>query len=125
MLTSKDLGNQNSKWEASYDWLYNLTKKINKELRERNKLEKEENNILDARTTTVANLLDNINEQKQSLLQSLSYENERYTKRQRELAYANKTAQDKGIRQYVWMDKNNTVQINYDEIREVTDSAKG
>lgn len=125
LLADSGIGNQNSKWEASYDWLYNLTKKMNKELRERNKLEKEENNILDARTTTVADLLDNINEQKQSLLQSLSYENERYTKRQRELAHANKTAQNKGISQYVWMDKNNTVQINYDEIREVTDSAKG
>ena len=125
LLADSGIGNQNSKWEASYDWLYNLTKKMNKELRERNKLEKEENNILDARITTVADLLDNINEQKQSLLQSLSYENERYTKRQRELAHANKTAQNKGISQYVWMDKNNTVQINYDEIREVTDSAKG
>ncbi len=125
LLTDSGIGNQESKWEASYDWLYNLTKKMNKELRERNKLEKEENNILDARITTVADLLDNINEQKQSLLQSLSYENERYTKRQRELAHANKTAQNKGISQYVWMDKNNTVQINYDEIREVTDSAKG
>lgn len=125
MLTSKGLGNQNSKFEASYDWLYNLTKKMNKELRERNKLEKEENNILDARTTTVADLLDNINEQKQSLLQSLSYENERYTKRQRELAHANKTAQDKGVSQYVWMDSNNTVQIDYDEIRKITDSTKG
>lgn len=125
LLADSGIGNQDTKWEASYDWLYNLTKKMNKELRERNKLEKEENNILDARTTTVADLLDNINEQKQSLLQSLSYENERYMKRQRELAYANKTAQDKGISQYVWMDKNNTVQINYDEIREVTDSAKG
>lgn len=125
LLADSGIGDQNSKWEASYDWLYNLTKKINKELRERNKLEKEENNILDARTTTVADLLDNINEQKQSLLQSLSYENERYTKRRRELAKANKTAQDKGVSQYVWMDKNNTVQINYDKIREVTDSAKG
>ncbi len=125
LLADSGIGDQNSKWEASYDWLYNLTKKINKELRERNKLEKEENNILDARTTTVADLLDNINEQKQSLLQSLSYENERYTKRQRELTKANKTAQDKGVSQYVWMDKNNTVQINYDKIREVTDSAKG
>lgn len=125
LLADSGIGNQNSKWEASYDWLYNLTKKMNKELRERNKLEKEENNILDARITTVADLLDNINEQKQSLLQSLSYENERYTKRQRELAHANKTAQNKGISQYVWMDKNNTVQINYDEIRKVTDSAKG
>ena len=125
LLTDSGIGNQESKWEASYDWLYNLTKKMNKELRERNKLEKEENNILDARITTVADLLDNINEQKQSLLQSLSYENERYTKRQRELAHANKTAQNKGISQYVWMDKNNTVQINYDEISEVTDSAKG
>lgn len=125
LLADSGIGNQDTKWEASYDWLYNLTKKMNKELRERNKLEKEENNILDARTTTVADLLDNINEQKQLLLQSLSYENERYTKRQRELAYANKTAQGKGISQYVWMDKNNTVQINYDKIREVTDSAKG
>lgn len=125
MLAEGGLSGKDTKWEASYDWLYNLTKKMNKELRERNKLEKEENNILDARTTTVADLLDNINEQKQSLLQSLSYENERYTKRQRELAYANKTAQDKGISQYVWMDKNNTVQINYDKIRKVTDSAKG
>lgn len=125
MLAEGGLSGKDTKWEASYDWLYNLTKKMNKELRERNKLEKEENNILDARTTTVADLLDNINEQKQSLLQSLSYENERYTKRQRELAYANKTAQGKGISQYVWMDKNNTVQINYDKIREVTDSAKG
>lgn len=125
MLAEGGLSGKDTKWEASYDWLYNLTKKMNKELRERNKLEKEENNILDARTTTVADLLDNINEQKQSLLQSLSYENERYTKRQRELAHANKTAQDKSISQYVWMDKNNTVQINYDKIREVTDSAKG
>lgn len=125
LLTGSGIGNQESKWEASYDWLYNLTKKMNKELRERNKLEKEENNILDARTTTVADLLDNINEQKQSLFQSLSYENERYTKRQRELAHANKTAQNKGISQYVWMDKNNSVQINYDKIRKVTDSAKG
>lgn len=125
MLAEGGLSGKDTKWEASYDWLYNLTKKMNKELRERNKLEKEENNILDARTTTVADLLDNINEQKQSLLQSLSYENERYTKRQRELNEANKTARANDISKYVWMDSDNTVQINYDEIRKVTDSAKG
>lgn len=125
MLAEGGLSGKDTKWEASYDWLYNLTKKMNKELRERNKLEKEENNILDARTTTVADLLDNINEQKQSLLQSLSYENERYTKRQRELAKANETAKANKVSQYVWMDENNTVQIDYDAMREVTDSAKG
>lgn len=112
-------------FEASYDWLYNLTKKMNKELRERNKLEKEENNILDARTTTVADLLDNINEQKQSLLQSLSYENERYTKRQKELNKANSDARRYQVSQYVWMDKDNTVQIDYDAIKGITDPAIG
>lgn len=125
MLAEGGLSGKDTKWEASYDWLYNLTKKMNKELRERNKLEKEENNILDARTTTVADLLDNINEQKQSLLQSLSYENERYTKRQKELNKANSDARRYQVSQYVWMDKDNTVQIDYDAIKGITDPAIG
>lgn len=125
MLAEGGLSGKDTKWEASYDWLYNLTKKMNKELRERNKLEKEENNILDARTTTVADLLDNINEQKQSLLQSLSYENERYTKRQRELNKANSDARRYQVSQYVWMDKDNTVQIDYNAIKGITDPAIG
>lgn len=54
-------------WENPYDKLYNLTEKINEALRQREKLEREYDRILERRGSTFRELRKNYNSQLQSL----------------------------------------------------------
>lgn len=54
-------------WENPYDKLYNLTEKINESLRQREKLEREYDRILERRGSTFRELRKNYNSQLQSL----------------------------------------------------------
>ena len=59
-------------WENPYDKLYNLTEKINESLRQREKLEREYDRILERRGSTFTELRKNYNFQLQSLQKEIA-----------------------------------------------------
>lgn len=63
---------KDSTWENPYDKLYNLTEKINEALRQREKLEREYDRILERRGSTFQELRKNYNNQLSSLKQEVS-----------------------------------------------------
>lgn len=65
-----------STWENPYDKLYNLTEKINESLRQREKLEREYDRILERRGSTFTELRKNYNAQLQSLQKEIVLQNQ-------------------------------------------------
>lgn len=63
-----------STWENPYDKLYNLTEKINEALRQREKLEREYDRILERRGSTFQELRKNYNSQLQSLQKEITFQ---------------------------------------------------
>lgn len=63
-------------WENPYDKLYNLTEKINEALRQREKLEREYDRILERRGSTFQELRKNYNAQLQSLQKEITLQNQ-------------------------------------------------
>lgn len=63
---------KDSTWENPYDKLYNLTEKINEALRQREKLEREYDRILERRGSTFQELRKNYNNQLNSLKQEIN-----------------------------------------------------
>lgn len=63
-------------WENPYDKLYNLTEEINEALRQREKLEREYNRILERRGSTFRELRKNYNAQLQSLQKEIALQNQ-------------------------------------------------
>ena len=61
-----------STWENPYDKLYNLTEEINEALRQREKLEREYDRILERRGSTFTELRKNYNSQLQSLQKEIA-----------------------------------------------------
>ena len=65
-----------SAWENPYDKLYNLTEEINEALRQREKLEREYDRILERRGSTFQELRKNYNAQLQSLQKEIALQNQ-------------------------------------------------
>lgn len=65
-----------STWENPYDKLYNLTEEINEALRQREKLEREYDRILERRGSTFRELRKNYNSQLQSLQKEIALQNQ-------------------------------------------------
>lgn len=65
-----------STWENPYDKLYNLTEEINESLRQREKLEREYDRILERRGSTFKELRKNYNSQLQSLQKEIALQNQ-------------------------------------------------
>ena len=63
-------------WENPYDKLYNLTEEINEALRQREKLEREYDRILERRGSTFQELRRNYNAQLQSLQKEIALQNQ-------------------------------------------------
>lgn len=108
---------EDTPWEQSYDWLYNLIQRTNKEIRVRNKLEKDYNNLVDQRYDNSVNVLRNLREQENSLKKQKQYYEEQLSGRQKELADLQSEYAD--VSQYVYF-ANGMAQINYDAIKGVS-----
>ena len=111
-------------WENTFDWLYNLTQDINEELREREKLEKKYNRLIEDRNKSATDILQNIRAQEASLKQQQKLQQEMYDKRKQEMKRTLSEYSDVSqYGTYNWSD--NTVEINWDAINKVTDTEKG
>lgn len=71
-------------WVADYDWLYNLVEKTNEEIRKRNKLEWEYDQILKNRKKSAADLLKNLQDQEASLKRQQDYYDQQMSGRMKE-----------------------------------------
>lgn len=67
---------KDSDWENPYDKLYNLTEEINEALRQREKLEREYDRILERRGSTFQELRKNYSSQLQSLQKEIALQNQ-------------------------------------------------
>ena len=111
-------------WENTFDWLYNLTQDINEELREREKLEKKYNRLIEDRNKSATDILENIRAQEASLEQQRKLQQQMYDKRKQEMQRTLSEYSDVSqYGTYNWSD--NTVEINWNAIDKVTDTEKG
>lgn len=116
--------NSSNKWENSYDWLYNLTQKINEELRIREKLEKRYDRILNNRRMNEKDVIAAREKELQSLMKELNLQTEMYEKRRGEISTI--LRDNKDLTKYATYDfENNMVQINWDKINKVSDETLG
>lgn len=74
--TGSSSSKKETTWENPYDKLYNLTEKINEALRQREKLEREYDRILERRGSTFQELRKNYNAQLQSLQKEIALQNQ-------------------------------------------------
>lgn len=74
--TGSSSSKKDSAWENPYDKLYNLTEEINEALRQREKLEREYDRILERRGSTFQELRKNYNAQLQSLQKEIALQNQ-------------------------------------------------
>ena len=74
--TGSSSSKKESTWENPYDKLYNLTEEINEALRQREKLEREYDRILERRGSTFQELRRNYNAQLQSLQKEIALQNQ-------------------------------------------------
>lgn len=130
-------GSSSKAWENPYDELYNLTQKINTQLREREKLEKDYDRLLQRRSESV----EEIKQKSLDILAALYRErdlNQQLLEGRRQQAakilnqaYLDddgtfKTFGQMGMAKYGSIDVNTgEVQINYDLIDSVTDAIEG
>lgn len=111
-------------WENTFDWLYNLTQDINEELREREKLEKKYNRLIEDRNKSATDILENVRAQEASLEQQRKLQQQMYDKRKQEMQRTLSEYSDVSqYGTYNWSD--NTVEINWNAIDKVTDTEKG
>lgn len=74
--TGSSSSKKESTWENPYDKLYNLTEEINEALRQREKLEREYDRILERRGSTFQELRKNYSSQLQSLQKEIALQNQ-------------------------------------------------
>ena len=127
--SKKDKGSGSSKkeeekWENTYDWLYNLTQDINEELRTREKLEKNYDRLLKDTSKSAADLHKNLQNQLDTLEKQKDMYQEMYDSRKKELEGVLKAGKNYSeYATYNW--KDNTVEINWAKLNEVTDKTQG
>lgn len=119
-ISNIDLFSGSNKLDLSaYDWLYNLVQHINKEIRLRNKLEKENEKTLRAEGNTVKEMTDNLLQNNKARLDSLATER---AMQEKQLQNRKREAEilmdvNSQFKKYAWFDQDrNEVQINYDAI---------
>ena len=111
-------------WENPYDWLYNLTQKINAELRTREKLERRYQRLLKTYAGSGAELKKITDQELASLEKRKKLEEQMIELRKKELKEY--LAANAALAQYASIDwELEVVTINWDKINTVTDKEQG
>lgn len=111
-------------WKNTYDWLYNLTADINAKLREREKLEKKYDRLLENRKSTAKDIYKNYKDQVKTLGEEIRLQQQMYVNRKQEIKDTVSWNSDlKKYAAYNW--KDNTIEINWGNINRVTDNDLG
>lgn len=117
-------GGSKEEWENPYDWLYNLTEKINNKLREREKLERRYNKLVEGRKATTAQLLATSDLELKNLESQNKLQSEMLAKRKEEMK--KELGEYSDMSKYASYDfETGLIQINWDLIDSVTDTEEG
>lgn len=117
----KEANEETEKWENTVDWLYNMTQKVNQELRVRNRLEKQYNRALKTNTGTGEDLRRLTNQEIVSLKKRQDMQKEMIELRKKELhTYM---MLNKEMMKYAIIDNwdDMTIHIAWDSINNITD----
>lgn len=110
------------KWENPYDVFYNTLQKINQSLREREKLERQYQRLMDRGEATAEKLTENIQKQAAELQKEAELQNDVISGRKTQM---NNYVNQSGLKKYAWIDDNGNVQIDWKKINKETDPEKG
>lgn len=117
-------GGGGSEWENPYDKLYNLTEKINQAIREREKLERRYDRLIERRQATAAELFENSQAEIESLEKQAELQQKMIDGRREMLQ--EEMDENKDLQKYATIDKETgQITINWDLINSVTDEEKG
>lgn len=112
---------KNNKWENPYDVFYNTLAKINKSLRERERLEREYQRLMDRGDATGKKLLNNLELQAAELQEEANLQRDIVKGREQQMK---KYVASQGLQEYAWIE-DGEVRINWAEINKISDSEKG
>lgn len=120
-------GGGSKKWENSYDKQYNLIRQINEAIREREKLERRYEKLMESRKASAKEVMQISLRELATLQQELSLQKQMQSNRISQLATYQAQNQDMAKYGKVVEDEfgNLTVRIDWDAINAVTDSDKG
>ena len=110
------------KWENPYDVFYNTLAKINEAMREREKLERQYQRLMDRGDATGQKLVENLKLQTAKLQEEANLQRDIVKGRQQQME---SYVANQGLEKYGWIDKNGEVRINWAEINKISDSEKG
>lgn len=111
-------------YKNSFDRYYNLVEDINEELRVRNKLEEEYNDLINNSDTSAVDILDNLSKQEASLNRQAKLQKQMMDYRRSQLSSTMSEYSDlQGYANYNFSDM--TVEIDWGAINSVTDADKG
>lgn len=108
-------------WENPYDVFYNTLAKINEAMREREKLERQYQRLMDRGDATGQKLVENLKLQTAELQEEANLQRDIVKGRQQQME--NYVA-NQGLKKYGWIE-NGEVRINWAEINKNSDSEKG
>lgn len=134
--TGSKSSTKSSNWLTGLDKYYNLTAAINEQLRQREKLEREYDRLLERREGTYDQLKKSLLDQQASLRREIDLQHQLSTGRQEQLKNAanEKIQWGEGYSTYAavgasnyarWDEQNHQVVINWDAIHNVTDEDLG
>ena len=119
-------GTEEEKWENDIDWLYNLLEDINEVLRDREKLEKRYEQMLERRNASLSDLIELQKEQLANLETQKALEQERYDKRLQEMnEYLQKNADLASKYGITYNKEDMTIEIDWEKIDAITDEKEG
>ena len=111
-------------WENPYDELYNLSEKINQTIREREKLERRYDRLIDRRIATAAKLHNNSQAEIESLREQAKLQQQMIEGRQRMMQ--EQMEENAELQKYATIDVNSgQIIIDWDLIDSVTDDKEG
>ena len=117
-------GGEEEPWENPYDKLYNLTEKINKSIREREKLERRYERLIDRRVATAAELQRNSQAEIDSLKEQAEYQQQMIDGRRKMMQ--EEMNENSDLKKYATIDKETgEITINWSRIDSVTDEEEG
>lgn len=129
-------GDKSKNWTNPYDELYNLEKKINEQIRIREKLERRYDKLLESRKASSKDILKAAADQYKALEKEKKLQEEMLAGRKKQLRNIDsrtyedsdgnrKTYKELGVTKYASITENGLIQIDWDAINKVKDEETG
>jgi len=120
-------GGSSEKWENPYDKYYNLSEEINETIREREKIERRYQKLLESHESSANRILELSRQELDKLAEQAKLQRELFAGRQQQIR--DEIAENADLNQYANVTFNESgeaeIRIDWDKINAVTDQEKG